>query len=396
MREITDMKIVKVGIVGIGNMGGTHLACIMDGKIEGMTVRAVCDIDADKLHAAKEKYPMLETYTDYKEMLTKADIDAAIIAVPHPLHAEVGIFAFAHGKHVLVEKPMDIALSAGERLCAAARESGKLFCIMLNQRTSPLFREARRLVQSGELGQLKRTVWVVTNWYRTDTYYASGAWRASWRGEGGGLLINQAAHNLDLWQWICGMPTALTAHCNVGRFHDIEVEDDAVLYAEFAGGATGVFISSTGDLPGTNRLEIVGTRGKVVIEGGKLKHWRLPTDERSICATSPESYPHVECAYTEITPERGSAHAGILQNFANALLHGETLISPGYDGLAQLTLINAAYLSAWCGSTRIALPFDTALYDRLLAEKAAHSAYKSEVKPLAADAAAGDRWQVNW
>ena len=167
MGEITDMEIVKVGIVGIGNMGGTHLACIMDGKIEGMTVTAVCDIDADKLHAAKEKYPMLETYTDYKEMLTKADIDAAIIAVPHPLHAEVGIFAFAHGKHVLVEKPMDIALSAGERLCAAARESGKLFCIMLNQRTSPLFREARRLVQSGELGQLKRTVWVVTNWYRT-------------------------------------------------------------------------------------------------------------------------------------------------------------------------------------------------------------------------------------
>ena len=396
MREITDMKIVKVGIVGIGNMGGTHLACIMDGKIEGMTVRAVCDIDADKLHAAKEKYPMPETYTDYKEMLTKADIDAAIIAVPHPLHAEVGIFAFAHGKHVLVEKPMDIALSAGERLCVAARESGKLFCIMLNQRTSPLFREARRLVQSGELGQLKRTVWLVTNWYRTDAYYASGAWRASWRGEGGGLLLNQAAHNLDLWQWICGMPTAVTAHCNIGRFHDIEVEDEAVLYAEFADGATGVFVSSTGDLPGTNRLEIVGTRGKIVIEGGTLKHWTLPESERDICAQSPESFPHVETAYAELTPGKGGAHAGILQNFTDAILHGEALISPGCDGLAQLTLINAAYLSAWRGSARIELPFDTALYDRLLAARVAHSVYRGEnavSKPAEAQA---DRWQVNW
>ena len=396
MRGIVDMELVKAGIVGIGNMGGTHLRCIAEGRIKGMTVCAVCDIDADKLRAAKEKYPTLDIYTDYKEMLTKADIDTVIIAVPHPLHAAVGIFAFEHGKNVLTEKPMDITLSAGERLCAAAEASGKVFAIMFNQRTSPLFREARRIVQSGELGRLKRTVWIVTNWYRTDAYYASGAWRASWRGEGGGLLLNQAAHNLDLWQWICGMPTAVTAHCNVGRFHDIEVEDEAVLYAEFAGGATGVFISSTGDLPGTNRLEIVGTRGKIVIEGGTLKHWTLPESERDICAQSPESFPHVETAYAELTPGKGGAHAGILQNFTDAILHGEALISPGCDGLAQLTLINAAYLSAWRGSARIELPFDTALYDRLLAARVAHSVYRGENAVSKPSEAQADRWQVNW
>ena len=251
-------------------------------------------------------------------------------------------------------------------------------------------------MQSGELGQLKRSIWIVTNWYRTNAYYASGAWRASWKGEGGGLLLNQAAHNLDLWQWICGMPVSVTAHCNVGKFHDIEVEDEAVLYTEFAGGATGVFITTTGDLPGTNRLEIVGTLGKIVIEGGTLKHWKLPKSEREICATAPESCPRVESEYTEYTPGNGRAHAGILQNYANALLHGEELIAPGYDGLMQITLINAAYLSAWSGSAKVTLPFDKALYDKLLAEKIAHSSFRSEVKPLAEDKEQSNRWQVNW
>lgn len=390
------MELVKVGIIGIGNMGGDHLKCIMGGKIEGMTVTAVCDIDAAKLRAAKETYPSLETYENYEELIEKADADTIIIAVPHPLHAKVGIFAFAHGKNVLTEKPMDISLSAAEQLCAAAKESGKLFGIMLNQRTSKLFTEARRIVQSGELGQLKRSIWIVTNWYRTNAYYASGAWRASWKGEGGGLLLNQAAHNLDLWQWICGMPVSVTAHCNVGKFHDIEVEDEAVLYTEFANGATGVFITTTGDLPGTNRLEIVGTLGKIVIEGGTLKHWKLSKSEREICATAPESCPRVESEYTEYTPGNGRAHAGILQNYANALLHGEALIAPGYDGLMQITLINAAYLSAWNGSTKVTLPFDKALYDKLLAEKIAHSSFRSEVKPLAEDKEQSNRWQVNW
>ena len=387
---------VKVGIVGIGNMGSAHAKSIFSGNIKGMELAAVCDIAESKRLWADENLPGVPCYEDYKEMIDSGVCDTVIVATPHYFHSPIAIYAFEKGKNVLTEKPAGVYTKQVEEMNAAAKKSGKVFGIMYNQRTNPKFQKMREIVQSGELGQLKRSIWIVTNWYRTNAYYASGAWRASWKGEGGGLLLNQAAHNLDLWQWICGMPVSVTAHCNVGKFHDIEVEDEAVLYTEFAGGATGVFITTTGDLPGTNRLEIVGTLGKIVIEGGTLKHWKLPKSEREICADAPESCPRVESEYTEYTPGNGRAHAGILQNYANALLHGEALIAPGYDGLMQITLINAAYLSAWSGSAKVTLPFDKALYDKLLAEKIAHSSFRSEVKPLAEDKEQSNRWQVNW
>ena len=238
---------------------------------------------------------MLETYTDYKEMLTKADIDAAIIAVPHPLHAEVGIFAFAHGKHVLVEKPMALR-SLPVSGCALLHGRAASFSASCSISAQVRF-SARRaaLCRAGNSDSSSGRVWVVTNWYRTDTYYASGAWRASWRGEGGGLLVNQAAHNLDLWQWICGMPTAFDCALQCRQIRrTLRLRTMLCCTPSLRAALTGVFISSTGDLPGTNRLEIVGTRGKVVIEGGKVvKHWRLPTDERSICASSAGELPRM-------------------------------------------------------------------------------------------------------
>ena len=390
------MNGVKVGIIGIGNMGYAHLQTVTAGNIPDMTVTAVCDINPERLKAAKAEYPDIAAFGDYTDLLKNSDTNAVIIAVPHPLHAKIAIEAFEYGKHVLVEKPMDITVSAAEKLCAAARKSGKVFAVMFNQRTNGLFREARRIVNSGELGELKRSVWIITNWYRTQSYYDSGSWRATWRGEGGGVLLNQAPHNLDIWQWICGKPSAVTAFCNVGKFHNIEVEDEATIYTEYENGATGVFITSTGDCPGTNRLEITGTRGKIVLENGLLKLWKLKEDERDICKNSVEGFVTPETEYSEFTAEREEAHAGILKNFAGAILYGEELLSPGYDGINELTISNAAYLSEWTGNKRVPLPFDTAEFDRLLKEKQKSSEIKEKTVKKSTDKSCGGRWQVNW
>ncbi len=390
------MNGVKVGIIGIGNMGSAHLRMITGGNIPDMTVTAVCDIDTKKLNAARNTYPALSVFEDYTDLLKNSDTNAVIIAVPHPLHAKIAIEAFKYGKHVLVEKPLDITVSAAEDLCAVAEKSGKVFAIMFNQRTNGLFRKAREIVKSGELGEIKRSVWIITNWYRTQSYYDSGTWRATWRGEGGGVLLNQAPHNLDIWQWICGSPTAVTAFCNVGKFHNIEVEDEATIYAEYENGATGVFITSTGDCPGTNRLEITGTRGKTVLENGTLKLWKLGEDERDICKNATEGFVSPETEYSEFTAEREDAHAGILKNFTGAILYGEELLSPGYDGINELMISNAAYLSQWTGNSRIPLPFDTALFDSELSKKQQDSVIKESAAVSTNDKSCGGRWQVKW
>ena len=203
-------------------------------------------------------FPQAAVYETVEELLAARAADAVIVAVPHPMHSEIAMAVLRAGCHVLVEKPVDVAVSRAEQLCAVARESGRVFAVMLNQRNNPLFRRAREIVHGGQLGQLTRTVWIITNWYRTQHYYDSGSWRATWAGEGGGVLLNQAPHNLDLWQWICGMPQSVTAYCDVARYHRIEVEDDATIMTRYANGATGLFITSTGAAPGTNRLEIAG------------------------------------------------------------------------------------------------------------------------------------------
>ena len=318
-----------------------------------------------------------------------------LIAVPHPLHADIAIRVFAAGKHVLVEKPMDITLSRGEALAKAAKESGKIFGIMFNQRTGNLFQKAKQIVESGALGQLKRSVWIITNWYRTQAYYDSGAWRATWAGEGGGVLMNQCPHQLDLWQWICGMPEQITAFCDEGKYHHIEVEDNATIVAKFPGGADGLFVTSTGEAPGTNRLEISGSLGKLVLEEGKLKWWRLLEDERQVTAGSELSNTKIPFEYEEFLQEKNNGHRDILQNFANALRFGEKLIAPGCDGLHQLAIQNAAYLSAWKGMPVI-LPFDEAEYDALLAKKQAASSYKEKVGTHKHSSDYSDRWQINW
>lgn len=389
------MKSVRLGIVGVGGIGSAHLNCIASGKIDGMSLGAVCDIDPSRIDYAKKVAPGVSAFDDCREMFKSGKIDAALISVPHPLHAEIAVSAFEAGLHVLVEKPEDISVSAARRLNAAAEASKKVFAIMFNQRTNPVFKQAREIVLSGRLGELKRSVWIITNWYRTQHYYDSGSWRATWSGEGGGVLLNQAPHNLDLWQWICGMPEEITAFCDIGKYHRIEVEDDATIFARYKNGATGVFIASTGELPGTNRLEISGTRGSLVVEQGRAVFRRLGFDEREICRSSSESCPSSDHETVVYQPKgQGSAHAGIIQNFCNAILYNEPLISPGAEGINELTISNAAYLSSWTNSA-VRLPFDEELFDRLLDERRSASTVKS-ADGIQTHRDYSERWQVRF
>ncbi len=391
------MNELKIGIVGVGNIGTAHAWCIYNGEIKGLKLNALCDISPDRKVFCSENFLGVPFFDSFEQMLLNADIDAVIISVPHKFHSDYSLSALKSGLNVLCEKPIDISVKNTLMLSEYAKKSDKVFAIMFNQRTSPLFIKAREIIISGQLGEIKRSVWIVTNWYRTQAYYDSGDWRATWKGEGGGVLINQAPHNLDLWQWICGMPKSVTAFCDEAKFHNVEVEDSATIYTEYENGAIGTFITSTGEYPGTNRLEISGEKGKIVIENRKLKWWKLSENERDICFNSKESLIKVKPDYEEFEQnEHESGHKGILQNFANAILNGEELISPGLDGINELILSNAAYMSSWLNNKKIDIPFDFDEYDNMLFKKMKHSSQKIHAKSFNDEKGYQKRWKVNW
>lgn len=387
---------VKIGIIGIGNMGSAHARSIFAGNVSNMVLGAVCDISEKRLEWARAELLDTPCFTDYKEMIKSGLVDAVLVATPHYIHSDIAIFSFENGMNVLTEKPAGVYTQQVEEMNEAARKSGKVFGIMYNQRTNPLFQRIREIVKSGELGELKRCVWIITNWYRTQAYYNSGTWRATWAGEGGGALINQCPHNLDLWQWIFGMPTRVRAKCHYGKWHDIEVEDDVTAYAEYENGATACFITSTGEYPGTNRLEISGDKGKLVWEDGKLHLWKLSTPERKLCFESTEGFVTPETSYEEIKSDKTeTAHNGILQNFANSVLYGEELLAPGYEGILGLTISNAIHLSDWTDNW-VDLPIDKQLFKELLDERRKTSRHKENVVERVEDLKGtyNDRWKV--
>ncbi len=387
------MNDIRIGVIGVGNIGSAHAYCLLSGRVKGARLSAFCDINTE--HAGR--FSGTPYFADYKELIASGLCDAVIVSVPHPLHADIAGDCLKAGLNVLVEKPVDITVTKAKELNETALKSGKVFAIMFNQRTNPLFIKAREIVKGGLLGELKRSVWIITNWYRTQCYYNSGSWRATWRGEGGGVLLNQAPHNLDLWQWICGLPTEITAFCDEGKYHDIEVEDDVTIFARYENGATGTFISSTGELPGTNRFEISGTLGKIVLENNTLKWWKLPISERDICANSNTSFPNPDCEYEEITFEdQGAGHHGVFEAYVSAIQNGTPLVAEGYEGINELSISNCAYLSAWQGSIPVKLPVDNELFDKLLAKRQEESDALKEAKSEHMSLDYSNRWQTIW
>jgi predicted dehydrogenase len=369
---------VRIAIIGVGNMGGQHIGSLLDNK--DCILSAVCDSDQGRLDAVKGRGEFA-LYQDYKKLLKDQVCDAVVIATPHYDHTTIGIEALKAGYHVLVEKPLSVHKKDCERLIAAYKKTKKqVFCAMFNQRTIPAHLKIKELLDNKELGRVTRVNWIITDWFRTEHYYASGGWRATWAGEGGGVLLNQCPHQLDLLQWFCGMPSKIQAHCALGKYHNIEVEDEVTAYLEYPNGATGVFITSTGEAPGTNRLEITGTQGKLVYEKGKLHFSRneVPFDKH--CKTSKKSFETPERWEIEVPPKRGKegGHRGILANFINTINKKEKLVAPAIEGINSVEIGNAMLYSSLAGKP-INLPMNSSAFEKELKKLIKNSSFKKKV-----------------
>ena len=378
------MEKVRYGIIGVGNMGSGHSKKFFKGDVENGVLTAICDLKPAKMEAVKalEGGENVATFTDYKEMFASGLIDAVIVAVPHYDHPKLTMEALAAGLHVICEKPAGVYTKQVKEMNEFAAKSDKLFTMMFNQRTNCVYRKMHDMIADGELGDIKRINWLITDWYRPQSYYDSGDWRATWKGEGGGVLFNQCPHQLDLLQWVTGMmPKRIHAFCHYGKWHDIEVEDDVTAYLEYENGATGVFITSTADAPGTNRFEVLGTKGKIVCEVGKVnqqfKFYKLETEEREFNRTCTAGFgsPAWECIEIE-TDGKNPQHVGILNNFSNAILGIEPLFVDGKEGLRGVELMDGMQLSGWLGRA-VELPLDDDLYLEELNKRIATGRTKS-------------------
>jgi predicted dehydrogenase len=369
------MNKVRLGIIGMGNIGKYHADYLARGRINRAELTAVCDA-----FAPLERYQPLKTFKEPDQLFCSGEVDAVIISTPHYQHTTLGIAALEAGLHVMVEKPISAHKADAERLIAVAQQRPQqVFGGMFQLRTEPRYLKIQKLIQSGDLGQVVRMSWLITDWYRTDAYYASGGWRATWKGEGGGVLLNQCLHNLDVIAWLLGLPTRVRGFCQLGRYHNIEVEDNVTAYLEYPNGATGVFITSTGESPGTNRFEIAGTRGKVVLENNRLAFTRNEVDMLAFSRTSkvgfakPEVW-HVEIPFADATVP----HAIVMQNFVDAILDGSPLLAPGAEGMWSVELANVMLYSSLLGQT-VVLPMDSGAYERKLQQLIAESKFEKKV-----------------
>lgn len=382
------MEKIRLGIIGIGNMGSSHASNIKDGKCPEIQLLAIADSNPERLDWAKQQnYAEGITYFDTaEEMLDSGMINACLIAVPHYDHTKYAIACMKRGIHVMVEKPAGVyTKQVREMNDEAENHPDVVFGMMFNQRTNCLYRKLRELVQSGDYGQIRRTNWIITDWYRPQAYYDSGNWRATWAGEGGGVLLNQCPHQLDLWQWICGMPVKVEAHLHFGKWHDIEVEDDVTAYVEYANGATGVFITTTGDAHGTNRFEIQMDRAKLVVENDKLIMTEYEMTEQEFSRINTQPFATVGSTTREVeTDGENPQHIGVLNAWADAILHGGRLVADGKEGINGLTLSNAMHLSAFLGKT-VEIPLDEELYYQELMKRIAASKRKTGIKSVFVD-----------
>lgn len=382
------MKKIRFGIIGLGNQGSYYSKGLFkEGKIENGELVAICDLKQDRIDALKEKLGdvKVKTFTDYNEMLDSGEVDAVIITTPHYVHPKIVIDCLNKGINVICDKPAGVYTKQVLEMNEVARNSNAKFAMMFNQRTNCVYRKMRELISSGEIGEIQRVTWIITDWFRTQFYYDSGSWRATWAGEGGGVLINQCPHQIDLVSWVVGkMPKSVRGFCKYGHWHDIEVEDEVTAYFEYDNGATGVFITTTGETPGTNRFEVSGTKGKLVCENNKLFFHKLDNDSQTHYKALNKAFVDAKTEIIEVeTDGNNFQHAGIINNFANHLLGLEELFTPGEEGINGVELMNAIELSGWNDGERISIPVDADRYLNELNEKRKNSRLKvvKEVGP---------------
>lgn len=370
---MTD-RTVRMGIIGLGAQGGYYAGFLSRGRVPNVQLAAICDTDESKREAAEGF--CVPFFTDYHDMLASGQVDAVVTTIPHYLHPEVGIDALDAGLHVLVEKPIGVYTTQARALLDhAAQTSDRTTAVMFNQRTNPLYIDLRNLIQSGELGKLRHTSWIITTWWRPQGYYDQSAWRATWGGEGGGVLVNQAPHQLDLWQWLCGVPKSVFAKLAFGFKRDIAVEDEVTALVDFGDGATGTFTTCTHDLVGTDRLEILFDAGKIVVDDSKtVTITKLSAPEQELSAgMNMDDVRRLFTGegdlsqYTTVTTRTydspwSDQHPAVMQNFAANILDAEPLVAPVDDGIHGVRLANAIHLSGWVGEEVSITDFDEQRY----------------------------------
>ncbi|PIE32415.1 oxidoreductase [candidate division KSB3 bacterium] len=372
-------KTMKLAVIGLGVMGRQHTKDIH--ALDNAELVAVCDVNKAAADELVTEYGV-KAYYDYQSLFRQVELDGVIIATPHYDHTPISIQAFQRGIHVLVEKPISVHAKDATHMITAYKEAQKqypnlVFAAMFMQRTYGYWKKIKSMIDEGELGKLVRTTWIATNWFRSQTYYDNGGWRATWKGEGGGVLLNQCPHNLDLYQWFVGMPKRVTGFASIGKYHNIEVEDEVTAYFEYENGMVGHFMTTTAESPGTNRLEIVGEHGKLVFEDEKLTFYKNDMSMLEKIETATSMFDKTEHEVLEISYDHHGdpGHKFVIENFINAVLQGEELIAPATEGLNSVMLGNAILLSSFRKKT-VDIPIDEDAYEKKLQEQIANSEFQ--------------------
>ena len=373
----------RIAVIGVGIMGSQHVRDL--GRISNTQLAAVCDIDKSRADQAAAQYNVPAFY-DYHDLLDKTELDGVMIATPHYFHTPISIDALKRGIHVLTEKPLAVHVKDGQKMIAAYEQARQqfpelVFAIMFQNRTQGYWRKGKEMIDQGLLGRLVRATWIITDWFRSQTYYDNGGWRATWKGEGGGVLLNQCPHNLDIYQWYFGVPKRVAGYASIGKYHKIEVEDEVTGYFEHENGMVGHFITTTAESPGSNRLEIVGENGRLIFEDGRLAFARNRSSMLEYIRTSPSGFERMEYQVEDVPfqPAAEIGHAYVIEAFANAILHGGLLIARAEEGINSLALGNAIMLSQFLGKP-VDLPFDADLYEAKLLELIRASQFRKETR----------------
>lgn len=366
------MNQVRMAVIGTGSMGKKYAQMIAAGSVKDMVLTAVVCRSEANIEWAKEKLNQeVQIFPDADTLYAHGDLfDAVMIVTPHKLHPEMVKQGLLAGKHMFCDKPAGVSMKQCEEMARLAREKDLKFAMMFHQRMYGKYLRIKELLEQNEIGVIRRVMMENSRYYRTQYYHKSGSWRSSWTGEGGGALINQGQHILDIWQWLVGMPQSVQAVIPFGKYNDFDVDDEATILMEYPDKRTAVFILTTGEGSWTERLEIVGSKGTILLEEDKLTISRYDQDltEYGKNAQCNAREQMKETLTVEDYPKEKEPYEEMLADFADAILTDGSVAVSGLEGLHALELTNAAYLSAFTGK-KISLPMDADEYEKELTRR---------------------------
>ena len=375
------MNEVRYGVIGVGGMGRNHINQFKD--VKNLKFTAIADTVQDNIDLVLKDHPDVKVFNSALELAKSGLVDAVLIATPHYSHPGLAAMCLENGLHVLVEKPVAVTAKAAQQMNdAAAKYPDLKFSAMFQMRTNPKWSKIKQIIETGQLGEIKRIQATATRWFRPQAYYNSGGWRATWKGEGGGVLLNQCPHNIDLLYWLLGSPSSITAQLSLGKHHNIEVEDEVLATLKYPNGAIGIFIASTGEYPGTDYTEIVGDKGKITTssdQGDQFVWEDFGKSIKTFTYEATKAFPEMQTVNSVVTAAGEAKHSKIHQNFVNAILDGEELIAPAIQGIHSVEMANAMIM-AGIENTEVQLPMDRDAYEAMLQRLIEESDAKKELK----------------